>query len=143
MEQVMNTSRMALYFKDDRRRGWFVVLMVLLAVRVGGGQAVTTVVAPTDNETSAGFVVTKVDRTTLDQFEDFDRYAKKKAWDQAFRTIGKIGEEDKGGLASAGDGFAFPIARRMTQSLAGLPPEGKEAYRLFYDPKPSSFLNDC
>ena len=80
-----------------------------------------------------GFTVLKADSKIVEMIEDFDRYAGKKSWELAFRTLNSIDEAKSRGMVPAEDGFLVPIRARVKQSLLRLPPEGREAYRLFND----------
>jgi outer membrane protein assembly factor BamB len=92
--------------------------------------------APVDAESGAaqqGSTILKADRKTLELLEDFDRYAGKKAWQLAFKVLYSLDESSKRRLAPAGDGLLLPTSDWVRQRLNSLPPEGREAYRLFND----------
>src|SRR6266567_463213 len=78
-----------------------------------------------------GFAVLKADSKIVESLDDFDRYAGKKSWELAFRSLNSIDEANNRGMVPAEDGFLVPIRARAQQSLLKLPPEGREAYRLF------------
>jgi len=80
-----------------------------------------------------GFSVRKEDPKVVDAFEDFRRHSKAKAWELAFKAIQSVAEKDPKGMVPAGDGLMVPTRQRVWQALATLPPEGREAYRLFND----------
>jgi outer membrane protein assembly factor BamB len=82
-----------------------------------------------------GFQLKKEDRKIIDALTDFERYRDKKAWDLAFRSINTLTETPSKGMIQAKDGFWFPSNVRIFKSLISLPPEGREAYRAFNDPK--------
>ena len=90
-------------------------------------------------ENTGGFQIPKEDSKTRDKLEDFNRYAGKKAWELAFRTMNSLLETEGTGMVPVneglqpGDGFFLPLRRRIALSLVGLPAEGRDAYRLFYD----------
>src|SRR5437588_548918 len=82
-----------------------------------------------------GFSVKKEDNKVNDLFADFNRYRDKKAWEVAFRSLGQLGEQELKGMVPSKDGFFISSRQRLWESLTSLPPEGKEAYRLFNDAK--------
>ena len=80
-----------------------------------------------------GFTVRKEDPKVIDAFEDFKRHSQKKAWELAFRAIASVTEKDPKGMVPSGDGLMVPTRQRVWQALAALPPDGREAFRLFND----------
>jgi outer membrane protein assembly factor BamB len=95
--------------------------------------------APTPN-TSPGFSVHKEQRPVWDAFEDFERYRDKKAWEKAFGALAKIDEGKPGHLVPDKDGFLVPTELKVRAELLSLPPDGREAYRLFNDAKAAQML---
>jgi outer membrane protein assembly factor BamB len=112
-----------------------VTLIGLASVATLHAQAV--VIATADEPAAAtphqGFTILKADSKLVESIEDFDRYAGKKSWELAFRALNAIDEANSRGMVPAQDGFMVPIRARVKQSLLRLPPEGREAYRLFND----------
>jgi outer membrane protein assembly factor BamB len=89
-----------------------------------------------DASKTNGFAVKKEDQKVLEQFDDFERFRDKKAWDRAFKSLDSIsGTADSGAMSSTKDGFWIPTRQKFLRSLVSLPPEGREAYRLFNDAK--------
>jgi outer membrane protein assembly factor BamB len=80
-----------------------------------------------------GFSVRKEDPKVIDAFEDFRRHSQKNAWELAFKALASITERDPKGMVPAGSGLMVPTRQRVWQALASLPPDGREAYRLFND----------
>lgn len=87
-----------------------------------------------------GFSVRKEDAKFNDALEDFARYRDKEAWELAFRSLETLGEAKREGMVPAGSGFFVPSRQRVMQALTSLPPEGKQAFRLFYDAKARQLL---
>lgn len=87
-----------------------------------------------------GFSVPKEDQKHVESLEDFSRYANKKQWELAFKAMSGPAEADLKGMVPAKDGFYVPVTLRIKMLLAALPPEGKQAYRLFYDAKAKQLL---
>jgi outer membrane protein assembly factor BamB len=79
------------------------------------------------------FAVLKADSKVIDSIADFKRYSAKKSWELAFRALNSIEESENKGLVPAEDGLMTPISLRIERALLQLPPEGREAYRLFND----------
>ena len=87
-----------------------------------------------------GFSVRKEDAKFNDALEDFARYRDKKAWELAFRSLETLAEAKREGMVAAGDGFFVPSRQRVMQGLTSLPPDGREAFRLFYDARAKQLL---
>jgi outer membrane protein assembly factor BamB len=115
-----------------------------LLVRSALGQIAPMPVAPdqdsTDTDKAPGFSVHKEERPVTDAFEDFERYRDKKAWEKAFGALGKIEEGKPGHLVGGKDGLFVPTDLKVRAELLSLPPEGREAYRLFNDAKAAQML---
>ncbi len=129
--------------------------MTVVLVRGAGGQIISAVAndVPSDTNQAMGFSVHKEQRPVSDAFEDFERYRDKKAWEKAFGAIAKVSEGSGEALVpdsnSSGtrrlvpdkDGFLVPTELKVRAELLSLPPEGREAYRLFNDAKAAQLLN--
>ncbi|MFI5379067.1 MAG: PQQ-binding-like beta-propeller repeat protein [Tepidisphaerales bacterium] len=102
--------------------------------------AVDTEEAPQQNK-NQGFSVPKEDQKHVESLEDFSRYASKKQWELAFKAIAAPAEADLKGMVPGKDGFYVPVTMRIKMLLAGLPPEAKQAYRLFHDAKAKQLLD--
>jgi len=77
------------------------------------------------------FSIRKADDKFVNALEDFERYRDKKAWEQAFHAIESTGIVDVAVMVALQDGFVLPARRRVQQLLSSMPPEGRDAYRLF------------
>jgi len=117
---------------------------ILARQSVRGVPLVTTTIVASDDPFAAtsaenpqsppqGFVVPRADSHTIDRLEDFDRFVSKKAWERALHTINELMDADPNAMVPADHGFMFPIEMRVKRSLLRLPPEGRDAYRLFND----------
>ena len=106
-------------------------------VRIARGMAV----AGGTEEKQDGFSVRKEAGKFNDNLEDFERYRDKKAWELAFRSLEQLGEAKKDGMVPAGSGFFVPSRVRLMQGLTSLPPDGRQAFRLFYDAKAKQLLD--
>lgn len=92
------------------------------------------------DEQHDGFSVRKEDAKFNDALADFERYRDKKAWELAFRSLDLLADGKREGMVAAGDGFFVPSAQRVMLALTSLPPDGKQAFRLFYDAKAKQLL---
>jgi hypothetical protein len=88
-----------------------------------------------------GFSVRKEDSKFNDALDDFTRYRDKKAWELAFRSLEILADGKREGMVPAGKGFFVPSRQRVLIGLTSLPPEGKQAFRLFYDAKAKQLLD--
>lgn len=93
----------------------------------------------TDPDALPGFGV-PIDQKLKLALDDFHRYLEKKAWGRAFRAVTEVAEKDEPGMLPAEHGFILPARERIWQLLAGLPPEARDAYRVFYDAKAEQLL---
>lgn len=126
-----------------------------LAAGVARGQMVVNAPGPMSDDGSSadeadaqnpnkGFSVKKEDQKVIEQLEDFDRYRDKKAWDRAFKALdGVVSSSQANGMAPMKDGFWIPTRQKVLCSLVSLPPDGKEAYRLFNDAKAKQALDQA
>lgn len=96
-----------------------------------------------NTDKSPAFSVHKEQKPILDAFEDFERYRDKNAWEKAFTALGKIEDGKPGRLVADKDGFFIPTDLRVRSELLSLPPQGREAYRLFNDAKAAAALKDA
>ena len=86
-----------------------------------------------DANQSSNFALLKANTKTIESIDDFKRYSDKKSWELAFRALESIDDASGNGLVPAGQGFMMPVHSRIQQLLLQLPPEGRDAYRLFND----------
>jgi outer membrane protein assembly factor BamB len=130
MPSQRDSSRLKTSFQ-----GVCVAAIVISAAASLHAQAVAFAVAdePASTTPHQGFTILKADSKLVESIEDFDRYVGKKSWELAFRALNTIDEANSKGMVPAQDGFMVPIRARVKQSLLRLPPEGRDAYRLFND----------
>ena len=91
----------------------------------------------------SGFLVKKVDAKITDAMTDFSRYVEKQAWEKAFKAVEKFAETDVTGMIPAKDGFYFPARQAIMKTFLSMPPEGRDAYRLFNDAKAKQLLEQA
>ena len=80
---------------------------------------------------------------TREAFEEFERFRKRGIWERAFKELATIREKKLTGLLSDRDGFLLGADRQLRKILADLPPDGKAAYRLFYDGQAKSLFEQA
>jgi outer membrane protein assembly factor BamB len=127
-----------LFCRNFRVAPWLVVGVAavggLAAAGVARGQLVPPgAVVDEDTPTPSTFALLKADSKTVEQIDDFKRYSEKKSWELAFHALNSIDESKSSASVPAGDGFLVPLRVRIQQLLLRLPPEGRDAYRLFND----------
>ena len=77
-----------------------------------------------------------VDEKKLNLLDDFERYVRHQMWEKALTTIKDLSaSQSSSALLPTQDGFLIDANQRIFRALTSLPPEGREAYRLFYDGK--------
>ncbi len=135
-----------LQFRNDRFKliiGWLMLPSLLLIPRELPGQVAVEVgvaeVAVQAPETSPhkipGFSIS-VDEKKLNLLDDFERYVRHQMWEKALTTIKDLSaSQSSSALLPTQDGFLIDANQRIFRALTSLPPEGREAYRLFYDGK--------
>ncbi len=74
-------------------------------------------------------------------FDDFERFGRRGAWERATKALYAIPEAQASRFVDGQDGFIIPVARKRHAALAGLSPEGRAAYRLFYDADAKKLLD--
>src|SRR3954453_5836502 len=70
---------------------------------------------------------------TKEAFDDFERFARRGAWERATKALYTIPEAQAARFVDGQNGFIVSVAHKRRAVLAGLSPEGQAAYRLFYD----------
>jgi len=124
------------------------MLVALSTSRIAFAQAQAMAVldsdeAQTQTDKTPAFSVHKEQKPVIDAFEDFERYRDKKAWEKAFGALSKIEDGKPGRLVPDKDGFMVPTDLKVRAELLSLPPEGREAYRLFNDAKAKQLLEEA
>ena len=82
-----------------------------------------------------GFMTRKQPAAVVEAIDDFERYREHKVWEKAFAALAKVGEAGGDRLLLSKDGLAVPPGVKVRRELLSLPPDGRQAYRLFNDPK--------
>ena len=129
--------------RGGRRRGparAVVLAAVGLAIPAGVAPAGIVVVnGRVVNDEAAGntqgFLARKQPAPVLEAVEDFERYRDHKAWEKAFAALDKVAAAERDRLVITPDGVAIPPSLKVRRALLSLPPDGRQAYRLFNDAK--------
>lgn len=80
---------------------------------------------------------------TKEAFDDFERFARRGAWERATKALYAIPEAQATRFVDGQDGFIISVAHKRRAVLAGLSPEGRAAYRLFYDADAKKLLDQA
>ena len=75
--------------------------------------------------------------------DDFERFQRRGAWERALKALYTIPDDQALRFVDGRDGFIIPVARKRREVLAELPPEGRAAYRLFYDAEARKLLDEA
>ena len=76
-----------------------------------------------------------VDEAVQNAVTDFQRHSERKDWTKAFRALDNLPNEKRVGMFPGEPGFLTPARQRIWKMMVDIPAEGREAFRLFYDPK--------
>ena len=79
------------------------------------------------------FGVPLVAEVHQDAYADFLARVAERDWSRAFRSIGEEMEHPPAGLLPARDGIALSFRERLWRDLVELDPDGRRAFRLYYD----------
>ena len=80
---------------------------------------------------------------TKEALDDFDRFARRGAWERATKALDAIPEAQATRFVDGQNGFIVSVAQKRRSVLAGLSPEGQAAYRLFYDSDAKKLLDQA
>lgn len=80
---------------------------------------------------------------TKEALDDFDRFQRRGAWERALKALYTIPDDQALRFVDGADGFIIPVARKRRDVLAAMPPEGRAAYRLFYDAEARKLFDEA
>jgi outer membrane protein assembly factor BamB len=80
---------------------------------------------------------------TKEAFDDFERFARRGAWERATKALYTIPEAQAARFVDGQNGFIVSVAHKRRTVLAGLSPAGQAAYRLFYDSDAKKLLDQA
>jgi outer membrane protein assembly factor BamB len=84
--------------------------------------------------TERGFGIAFDDRLN-DSMTTFEELVHTRAWEKAFRVLADIPDDKWSSMLPNASGFVRPASQRVHEAILELPPEGREAFRLFFDAK--------
>lgn len=87
-----------------------------------------------ESQGAPGFQV-PVDEALQAAFTDFERHAGRKAWEKAFTALSELPADKRTGMLEDGNGYLIAARERIWNALVSLPPDGREAYRIFFEPR--------
>ncbi len=93
-----------------------------------------------DRWNTNGFAV-PFDRKVTDRFNELNGYLEQGAWSKAFRLLADLEDNAWSGMLPDQDGFLIPAGIRLSQTLLNLPPEGRAAFRIFFEPTARRLLD--
>ncbi len=76
-----------------------------------------------------------VDEAVQNAVTDFERHGERGDWQKAFRVLENLPQEKRVGMLSMGNGFMVPARVKLWRMLVDVNAEGRQAFRLFYEPK--------
>ena len=112
----------------------------ILAPSAALGQMGGAATDSSSDQQSRAFSMPVQPTEVTEALEDFARYRDKGTWERAFKALQKVIDAGAVGLMSRKDGLNVPTPFLIRQLLADLPPDGKNAYRLFHDAEAKSLL---
>src|SRR3954465_3226857 len=77
---------------------------------------------------------------TKEAFDDFERFARRGAWERATKALYAIPEAQAARFVDGPNGFIVSVAQKRRSVLGGLSPEGQAADRLLYAPPPEKLV---
>jgi outer membrane protein assembly factor BamB len=80
---------------------------------------------------------------TKEAFDDFERFARRGAWERATKALYAIPEAQAPRFVDGQNGFIISVANKRRAVLAGLSHAGQAAYRLFYDSDAKKLLDQA
>ena len=120
-------------------KSWVAALVVMSFLWAGApcglAQAMLQIAGSPDTPQATGFSVHKPPPDVMETLEDFERFRDKQAWEKALAALDKVYDAAPTGLIPSPDGFLLPVGQKLRQEMLSLPPAGREAFRLFNDPK--------
>jgi outer membrane protein assembly factor BamB len=75
--------------------------------------------------------------------DDFERFQRRHAWERALKSLYTIPDDQAARFIDGENGFIISVASKRRAALSALPPEGKAAYRLFYDAEAKKLLDEA
>ena len=96
-----------------------------------------------DEDVSGGFSLPTANEEIVNALADYRRHVKNKAWDKAFKSMEELAKTPEDQMLQAEFGIILPAGEVARRALAELPPEGREAYNLFFDAQARKILQEA
>ncbi|WP_169977238.1 outer membrane protein assembly factor BamB family protein [Tautonia rosea] len=131
-------------------RGWAVAAAGLFALLLASGPETAigqvmmmelVAAQPSNEEPGRPIQLPPASTEVKEALDDFERFARRSAWERAFKALDGIPDEQNERFVDRDDGFIIRVSERRRGLLASLPPEGREAYRLFADAEAQRLLD--
>lgn len=120
------------------------IALALLGPALARGQEVGEVEAKVSNDDPGRPLQMPPASTEVKEaLEDFERFQRRGAWERALKALYTIPEDQAPRFVDGEDGFIISVARKRRDVLAELPPEGRAAYRLFYDAEARKLFDEA
>lgn len=84
----------------------------------------------------------QIDESLQLAFADFERHVERQSWEKAFQSIMELPAEKQTGMLPGDDDSLITARQRIWQALVDLPPEGREAFRIFYDARADKLYSE-
>lgn len=123
--------------------GWMVRCVLTVFVTIFGFSAfahsqfiqiVNGIPVDANAQTQPGGLLT-VDEAVQNAVIDFERHGERGDWQKAFRVLENLPAEKRVGMLPMGNGFMVPSRVKLWRMLVDVNAEGRQAFRLFYEPK--------
>ena len=120
------------------------VIIVIISVLCGSARADEPEAEKMSNDRpDRPFQMPPASSETKEAFDDFERFARRGAWERATKALYTIPEAQAARFVDGQNGFIVSVAHKRRAVLAGLSPEGQAAYRLFYDADAKKLLDQA
>lgn len=106
-----------------------------LSILGNGGDGADPVANP------AAFRVPGESQQTTDAVADFEQLLADKQWDKAFRAMEAFQSASPVPMVRTEDGFVVPVDLYSRRKLASLPPDGRQAFRVFNDARAKALMD--
>ena len=120
------------------------VIMVIISVLCGSARTDEPDAEKMSNDRpDRPFQMPPASSETKEAFDDFERFARRGAWERATKALYTIPEAQAARFVDGQNSFIVSVAHKRRAVLAGLSPEGQAAYRLFYDADAKKLLDQA
>ena len=95
--------------------------------------AIDSTAAPSSNEKpTSSFNLPTQSSSVTDAIQEFQRFVEHEAWEKAFQSLETITSKSTEAFIERPDHVLVPSRLLVQSVLAGIPPAGKRAFRVFY-----------